>query len=76
MIGGKFTGRAFASTVKSIATIKLMLKSPANASHVRSGIDVTIVEYIYTENEQDKFVDDQKAKGLQLTFDSNRATSI
>lgn len=43
------TGRALASTVKSIATIKLMLNSPVNASQVRRGIDEAIVVDIYTE---------------------------
>lgn len=46
-IGREITGSAFANTVKSIATIKLMLKSPAKASHVRSGIDGDIIVGIY-----------------------------
>jgi len=46
LLTGNSTGRAFANIVKSRATIKLILKSPANASHVRVGIRLAMIKCV------------------------------
>jgi len=46
LLTGSGTGRAFASIVKSRAIIKLMLRSPAKASHVRVGIWLVMIKCV------------------------------